>query len=224
MLRRGDVVSGRPLVSERVQSVGEEIANSVSHGVGFVASLIASPFLVVHAVKRGDAAFIVGTGIFATTIVLLFLASTLYHALPRGKAKRVFQVIEHSAIFLAIAGTYTPFTLGALNSASGWILIVTVWSLAAVGVLLKTVGRAKHPRLFMVLYLGMGWLIVVAVRPLWLLLPPSGLAWLLLGGVAYTAGVAFYAAQRIRYAHFVWHVFVVTGAACHFVAVGFYAA
>jgi len=224
MLRRGDVVSGPLFVPKRVQSLGEEIANSVSHGVGLIAALAASPFLIAPAVERGGTAFIVGASVFATTMVLLYLASTLYHALPHGKTKRVFQVIEHSAIFLIIAGTYTPFTLGVLHGAWGWILIVIVWGLAAVGVLLKTVGRAGHPTLSMVLYLGMGWLILVAVRPLWLLVPPSGLAWLLLGGVAYTAGVAFYATQRLRYTHFVWHLFVLAGATCHFVAVQFYAA
>ena len=224
MLRRGDVVNRQPVVAERVQSLGEEIANSISHGVGFLAALAASPFLIVPAVTRGGTASIIGASVFTTTMVLLYLASTLYHALPRGKAKRVFQNIEHSAIYLVIAGTYTPFALGVLQGAWGWILIATVWSLAAVGVLLKTLGRAEHPRLSMVLYLGMGWLILVAIRPLWLLLPPSGLAWLLSGGVAYTAGVAFYAAQRIRYAHFVWHLLVLAGATCHFVAVRFYAA
>ena len=215
---------GQPFPPERVQSLGEEIANSVSHGVGLIAALAAGPFLITPAVERGGTAFIVGVSVFVSAMALLFLASTLYHALPRGKAKRVFQVIEHSAIFLVIAGTYTPFALGVLHGAWGWVLIVLVWSLAALGVLLKTVGRAGHPRLSMVLYLGMGWLILVAVRPLWLLVPLSGLAWLLLGGIAYTVGVAFYAAQRLRYAHFIWHLFVLAGATCHLVAVRFYAA
>ena len=221
---RRNIVSEKPFVSERVQSIGEEIANSASHGLGLVAALAATPFLIAPAVNRGGAAFIVGASVFAATMVLLYLASTLYHALPRGKAKRVFQVIEHSAIYLVIAGTYTPFTLGVLHGPWGWILIVFVWGLAAVGVLLKSVGGAGHPTLSMILYLAMGWLILVAVRPLWLLVPPWGLAWLLLGGVAYTAGLAFYAAQRLRYAHFVWHLFVLAGATCHFVAVRFYAA
>ena len=223
MPHRGDVVNRQPVAAERVQSLGEEIANSISHGVGFVAALAASPFLIAPAVTRGGTASIIGASVFATTMVLLYLASTLYHALPRGKAKRVFQVIEHSAIYLVIAGTYTPFALGVLQGTWGWMLIVIAWGLAAVGVLLKTLSGVGHPALSMALYLGMGWLILVAVRPLWLLVPPSGLAWLLLGGVAYTAGVVFYAAQRIHYAHFVWHLFVVAGAACHFVAVRFYA-
>lgn len=211
-------------VLERGQTLGEEIANSVSHGVGLAAALAATPFLIAHAAQRGREAFIAGVSVFAATAVLLYLASTLYHALPRGRAKRVFQVIEHSAIFLLIAGTYTPFTLGVLRGAWGSTLITLVWGLAALGVLLKTVGRAEHPSLSMVMYLGMGWLLVVAVRPLWLHVPLSGLVWLLVGGVAYTAGVAFFAAKRLRYAHFVWHLFVLAGTTCHFIAVWLYAA
>ena len=218
------VVRVQPLLPKRVQSLGEEIANSVSHGVGLIAVLAASPFLIAVAVEHGGTAFVVGTSTFVTTMALLYLASTLYHALPRGKAKRVFQVIEHSAIFLVIAGTYTPFALGVLHGVWGWVLIVLVWGLASVGVLLKTVGGAGHPKLSVALYLGIGWLILIAVRPLWLLVPLSGLAWLLLGGVTYTVGVAFYASQRLRYAHFIWHLFVLAGTTCHFVAVRFYAA
>jgi len=217
-------MGGAPGAVERGQSLGEELANSISHGIGLAAALVATPFLIGHAVQRGSAAFVVGTSVFAATMVLLYLASTLYHALPRGKAKHVFRIIEHSAIYLLIAGTYTPFTLGVLRGAWGWTLIVLIWILAAAGVLLKSVGGVRHPILSMVLYLGMGWLMVVAVRPLWLRVPLSGLGWLLLGGLAYTAGVAFYGAKRIRYGHFVWHLFVLAGTTCHFIAVRFYAA
>ncbi len=215
---------GQPLVPGRAQTLGEEIANSISHGVGLIATLAAIPFLISPAAERGDTAFIIGVSVFVTTMVLLYLSSTLYHSFPRGKAKRVFQIIEHSAIFLVIAGTYTPFTLGVLHGAWGWTLIVLVWGLAAIGVLVKALGRAGYPMLSLVLYLGMGWLILLAVRPLWLLIPLSGLAWLLLGGVAYTVGVAFYAAQRLRYSHFIWHLFVLAGTTCHVVAVRYYAA
>jgi hemolysin III len=217
-------MSVAPAAAERAQSLGEELANSISHGVGLAAALVATPFLVAYAVQRRDAAFIIGASVFAATVVLLYLASTLYHALPPGKAKRVFQIIEHSAIFLLIAGTYTPFALGVLRGAWGWTLIGLVWGLAVVGVLLKAVGGVRHRALSMMLYLGMGWLMVIAVRPLWLRVPWSGLVWLLLGGVAYTAGVAFFAAKRLRYGHFVWHIFVLAGTTCHFIAVRFYAA
>ncbi len=208
----------------RRPSRGEEIANSVSHGVGLVAALAAAPFLVVHAVRRGGTGAIVGASVFAATVVLLYLASTLYHALPRNRAKRVFQVIDHGAIFLLIAGTYTPFTLGVLRGAWGWTLFGLVWGLAAVGVVLKAVGRLQQRTLSTLLYLGMGWLILIAIRPLWLRVPLSGLLWLLLGGIAYTAGLAFFAAKGVRYSHFVWHVFVLAGTACHFFAVLWYAA
>ena len=211
-------------VPEREQSRGEEIANSISHGVGLVAALVATPFLIAHAVRLGDAGFIVGANVFAATMVLLYLASTLYHALPRGKAKRAFQIIEHAAIFLLIAGTYTPFTLGVLRGAWGWTLFGLVWGLAAVGVLLAVVGGVRYRVLRVLLYLGMGWLIVVAIRPLWLGMPLSGLLWLVAGGLAYTVGVAFFAAKRLRYGHFVWHLFVLAGTACHFIAVLFSAA
>ena len=212
------------VVRERRPSRGEEIANSVSHAVGLVAALAATPFLVVHAVRRGGTGTIVGASVFAATMVLLYLASTLYHALPGNRAKRVLQVIDHGAIFLLIAGTYTPFTLGVLRGAWGWTLFGLVWSLAAVGIVLKAVGRLRHPMLSTFLYVGMGWLALIAVRPLWLRVPLSGLLWLLLGGIANTAGLAFFAAKGVRYSHFVWHVFVLAGTACHFFAVLWYAA
>jgi len=212
-------------VPEREQSRGEEIANSVSHGIGLVAALVATPFLVLQAVRRGDTGFIVGASVFAATMVLLYLASTLYHALPIGKAKRVFRVIEHSAIFLLIAGTYTPFTLGVLRGAWGWTLLGLVWGLAVAGVALKTLNRMSHPIIFTSLYLLMGWLILIAVNPLYARVPASGLLWLVAGGVAYTAGVAFFAADsRLRYSHFIWHLFVMAGTACHYFAVFWYAA
>jgi hemolysin III len=209
---------------ERGQSLGEEIANSVSHGAGLLAALALTPVLIAHTARVGGAASIVGASVFAATLVFLYLASTLYHALPRGRAKRVFRVIEHSAIFLLIAGTYTPFTLGVLHGPWGWTLFGLAWGLALVGVLLKTVGGPGYPVVSMLLYLGMGWLVVVAIRPLWLRVPLPGLVWLLAGGLAYTAGVGFFAAKRLPYAHFVWHLFVLVGTSCHFIAVWFYAA
>jgi hemolysin III len=207
-----------------VQSLGEELANSISHGVGLAAALVATPSLIGHAARTGSTAFVAGTAVFAATVILLYLGSTLYHALPRGRAKHVFRIIERSAIYLLIAGTYTPFTLGVLRGPWGWTLVVLVWVLAIGGVLLTSVSGVRHRILSMVLYLGMGWLMIVAVRPLWLRVPPSGLVLLLLGGVAYTVGVAFYGAKRLRYGHFVWHLFVLAGTTCHFIAVRTYAA
>lgn len=211
-------------LQERTQSLGEEIANSVSHCVGLLAAVAAVPILVIAAVQRGGAAGIVGASVFAATMVLLYLTSTLYHALPRNRAKRVFQVLDHGAIFLLIAGTYTPFTLGVLRGTWGWTLFGLVWGLALAGVVLKAVGGVRYPMLSTCLYLSMGWLVLIAVKPLWLSMPTWGLFWLLAGGIAYTAGVAFFAAERVRYSHFIWHLFVIVGTVCHFVAVLWYAA
>jgi len=204
---------------EHAQSPGEELANSVSHGVGLLAAIAASPVLLLSAFRHGGAARIAGAVVFAAAMVLLYLASTLYHALPGNRAKRVFQVLDHAAIFLMIAGTYTPFTLGVLRGVWGWTLFGLVWGLAFAGVVLTAAGGVRYPKLTTSLYLGMGWLILVAVKPLWLRMPPEGLFWLLAGGIAYTVGVVFYAAKRLRYGHFVWHLFVIAGTACHFNAV-----
>jgi hemolysin III len=168
---------------ERTQSRGEEIANSVSHGVALLAAAAAAPALVLSAVRQGGAGRIAGASVFAATMVLLYLASTLYHASPRNRAKQVFQVLDRGAIFLTAAG------------------------------------GVRYPKFSTGLYLAMGWLVLVAVKPLWLRVPSWGLFWLLAGGIAYTGGVAFYAAKRVRYSHFVWHLFVITGTACHFIAV-----
>lgn len=208
---------------KREQTLGEEIANSVSHGVALLATLGAAPLLVVEAGRRGHARAIVGAAVFLTSAALLYTASTLYHALAQNRAKKVFKVLDHSAIFLLIAGTYTPFTLGVLYGPWGFWLLGIVWALAVVGVLLKATGRGSHPVLSSGLYIGMGWLIVVAARPLLRGVPLSGILWLLAGGLAYTAGVAFYSAERLRYSHFVFHLFVMAGTACHYVAVLRYA-
>ena len=209
---------------ERTQSLGEEIANSISHGIALLVAVSATPFLIIAAVDRGGIADIVGASVFAATILLLYLTSTLYHALPRNKAKRVFQILDHGAIYLLIAGTYTPFTLGVLSGAWGWTLFGLVWGLALAGILLKAIGGVRYPTLSTCLYLAMGWLVLIAVKPLWLLVPSWGLFWLLAGGIAYTVGVAFFVIdERIRYSHFVWHLFVIAGTTCHFFAVLWYA-
>ena len=207
----------------RRQSLGEEIANSVSHGIGFVAALFAFPVLVLGAMQHGATA-VVGASVFAATMSLLYLTSTIYHALPENRAKRVFQILDHGAIYLLIAGTYTPFTLGVLRGTWGWTLFGMIWGLAIFGVVVKSRGGIRYRRLSTALYLAMGWLVVIAAKPLLLHVPGWGLFWLAAGGVAYTAGVGFYVARQLRYAHFIWHLFVLTGTACHFVAVLNYAA
>ena len=209
---------------ERPQSLEEEIANSVSHGLGLLAAFAAFPFLVIVAHQRGDVTGIVGASVFATTMMLLYLASTLFHAFPGCRAKRVFQILDHSAIYLLIAGTYTPFTLGVLRGAWGWTLFGLVWCLAVVGTVMKALGGVRYTTISTWVCLAMGWLILIAADTAWTLVPKWGIFWLFAGGIAYTAGAVFFMAERIRYFHFVWHLFVVAGTACHFIAVLWYAA
>jgi hemolysin III len=202
------------------QSRGEELANSVSHGFGFLAASIVGPILLFAAWRGGDLYFFIGTAIFIAAMLLVYLGSTLYHAWPRGPVKSIFQLLDHSAIFLLIAGTYTPFTLGPLRGAWGWTILALVWMLAVFGVAMKAVsGTERRKGLSLTLYLGMGWLVLVAFRPLIQNVPVSGLLWLVAGGVAYTGGVFFFLSKRHRYSHFVWHLFVLVGTACHFLAI-----
>lgn len=211
-------------MSNRTQTPGEEIANAVSHGAGLLASVAALPLLVLAGVHRHDAWQVVAGAIYAGTLVLLYAASTVYHAVPaRSHAKPVLRVVDHGAIYLLIAGTYTPFALGALRGPWGWSLLGTIWTLALAGIVLKAGVGFAHPRLSTAVYLLMGWLVVVAIRPLAAAVGPAGLAWLLAGGVCYTVGVVFYTRPRMRYAHLVWHLFVLGGSACQFVAVAAYA-
>ena len=210
-------------MQHRPQSVGEEIANSVSHGIGFLAALAGLPVLVLGASQRGGMA-VLGAAVFGATMAILYLTSTLYHALRPGRAKRILRILDHGAIYLLIAGTYTPFTLGVLRGTSGWVLLGLIWAIALAGIVFKSAGGVRLPRLSTGLYLAMGWLALAAAKPLWHAMPGWGLFWLAAGGLAYTAGVGFYAARRLRYAHFVWHLFVLAGTACHFVAVWHYAA
>jgi hemolysin III len=213
-----------PAVGERPQSLGEEIANSVSHGVGLLLALVGFSVLVVVTLQRGDVMEVVGATVFATTMVLLYSTSTLFHAFPQSRTKRVFQVLDHSAIYLLIAGTYTPFTLGVLHGTWGWILFGLVWSMAAVGIVLKAFGGIRYNTLSTLVYIAMGWLVVIAADAVWAQVPKWGIFWLFAGGVAYTAGAVFFLAERIRFFHFVWHLFVIAGSACHFNAVLWYAA
>ncbi len=213
-----------PVLHERLQSPGEEIANSVSHGVGLLLALIGFPVLVAAALRRGDMKDVAGAIVFGIAMVLLYSTSMLFHAFRQSRAKRVFQVLDHSAIYLLIAGTYTPFTLGVLHGAWGWTLFGLVWSMAAVGIVLKVLGGIRYNTVSTFVYIGMGWLVVIAAHTVWTLVPKWGIFWLFAGGIAYTAGAVFFLAERIRYFHFVWHLFVIAGTACHFVAVYWYAA
>jgi hemolysin III len=203
-------------------SLPEEIANSVTHGVGFVLALAALVVMVVFAAIRGTVWHIVACSVYGSTLVMLFAASTLYHSLPWPRTKAVLKIIDHSAIYLLIAGTYTPFLLISMRGPWGWSLFGIIWGLALVGVVFKVffVGRFK---LFSTLvYIGMGWMAVVAIRPLYLGLPRGGLLWLVAGGVLYTVGTIFYLGRRIPFNHAIWHTFVLAGSLCHFLSVMLY--
>ena len=212
-------------MQERPQTHGEEIANSVSHGVGFVAALASAPVLIATVAKTGSYVNVASATVFALTTVLLYCASTLYHAASRERVKALLRRLDHGAIFLLIAGTYTPFTLGPLRGPLGWTLFGVVWTLAVIGVTLKAFDRIAHPVASLGLYLFMGWLCVVAIEPLLQRIPTAGVLLLAGGGLSYMAGVAFFTVDsRVRYGHFIWHLFVLAGTCCHFFAVLGYAA
>lgn len=209
---------------DRPQTLGEEIANAISHGLGFLGAVAALPILVWQAQQRGTATDIVAASVFAGTMILLYLVSALYHALPQGRGKVWLNRFDHAAIYVFIAGSYTPFTLGVLRGGWGWALFGVVWAAAAFGVTVKLLNRLKHPLVSTGLYVAMGWVAVVAAGPLIERMPAAGLAWLVAGGLSYTLGAAvFLLDNRIRYAHFVWHLFVLGGSACHFFAALLYA-
>jgi hemolysin III len=202
-------------------TAGEEIANSITHGVGWLLSVAGLGILVTFAALSGGALRVASCAIFGTTLVLLYAASTLYHALPFERAKRIFRVLDHSAIFLLIAGTYTPLSLVALGGGWGWTLFGCVWFLAAVGVLLNTLAHGRWRWLSITLYLAMGWLVVVAIKPLVAALDGRELALVVAGGLLYTGGLVFYAWKRLPYGHAVWHLFVLAGSVLHYLAVLF---
>ncbi|MBW2494370.1 MAG: hemolysin III family protein [Deltaproteobacteria bacterium] len=202
---------------EPLYSLSEEAVHALTHGLGLVASVGGMVVLVAAACLRGDVWHVVGGSVFGATLVLLYATSTLYHGLRSPRAKRIFQRLDHTAIFLLIAGTYTPFTLVSLRGSWGWTLLAIVWGLAALGIILEIAARTR--RASVALHLAMGWLIVIVAEPLARSLHPDGLLLLALGGMAYTLGVVFYAWRRLPYNHAIWHLFVMTGSACHFACV-----
>lgn len=215
----------RTRTADRPQTLGEEIANAISHGLGFLLAVASLPILVAWGAPAGSAATIAGAVVFSVTMMLLYLVSAVYHALPHGRWKQRFMRLDHAAIFVFIAGSYTPFVLGPLRGAWGWTLFGLVWSLAAVGVVAKVLNRLRHPWLSTGLYVGMGWLSLVAVQPMVERIAPGGLVLIVAGGVAYTLGAVFFLLDnRVRYAHFVWHLFVLAGSTLHFLAALWHAA
>jgi len=194
--------------------------NSISHLVGAALALAGAAVLVVVASRDGDTRRIVSFSIYGATLFLLYLISTLYHSLPPGRAKQVFRVLDHQAIYLLIAGSYTPFTLVSLNGSVGWWMFGAIWGLAVLGLVLDALPLRGARVLPMVIYLVMGWLIVLALKPLLAVLPAAGFIWLLTGGLFYTSGVLFYALDhRYPWMHGVWHLFVLAGSISHYVAI-----
>ena len=203
-------------------TLGEEIANSVIHGVGIVLGIAGLGVLTAFASLRGDAWHIVGCSIFGAALILLYTTSTLYHSIPHPRAKAVMRTLDHSAIFILIAGTYTPFLLVNLRGPWGWSLFGIIWGLALIGIALRIARGRRSTLLSVGLYVGMGWAVVVAIEPMLDGVAPGGLLLLLLGGLAYTLGVAFYVWKRLPYHHAIWHGFVLAGSILHFFAILFY--
>ncbi|SHE27930.1 PAQR family membrane homeostasis protein TrhA [Thermomonas hydrothermalis] len=197
----------------------EELVNALTHGVGAAAALAAGAVLVTLVALQGDGWKLTGAVVFAVAMLLLYTASTLYHAISHPRAKGRLKVFDHCAIYLLIAGTYTPFTLVGLRGPTGWWLFATIWTLALAGVVFKLFYTGRFRRLSTLIYIGMGWLVVVAIKPMLHALDRATLAWLLAGGVAYTLGTVFYLRPHWRWSHAIWHGFVIAGSVCHYVAV-----
>ena len=205
--------------SKRTHSSSEELANTISHGIGLIAALAAAPILLFAAYGTGSTGFFVGTIVFVAAMLAVYLSSMLYHAWPETHTKCVLRLLDHSAIFFLIAGTYTPFALGPLRGIWGVTTLLVVCAVAVFGVIVKVSrGTSRHRKLAMSLYLGMGWSALIFIWPVILRVPPTALFWLFVGGVAYTVGVLFFINERLRYSHFVWHLFVLIGTSCHFLA------
>jgi hemolysin III len=201
--------------------LGDILANAITHGVGAIFALIGAVYLIVRA-SHGSAWLVTSCSIFATTLVLVYLCSTLYHSLVRTRARHVFLVLDHAAIYLLIAGTYTPFMLVSMRSRLGWTLLAFVWTLAVAGVIFKSLAVGRFPAASATVYLLMGWCIIFGIRPLLRAITWPGMLWLMAGGLAYTLGIVFFANDRLHYFHALWHLFVLAGSVSHYFAILFY--
>jgi len=200
----------------RQQSLGEEIANSITHGIGVALSIVALVLLVTFASKYGDTWRVVSLSIYGSTLFLLYLASTLYHSFKNKRVKRFFKILDHSSIYLLIAGTYTPVTLVSMRGPWGWTIFGLIWAMAIGGIIAKIFLIGKYKIVSVLLYLTMGWLIVIALKPMLVMVPKGLIIWLFIGGVCYTLGLIFYACKKVPYFHFIWHLFVLGGSISHF--------
>lgn len=208
----------------RTQTTGEEIANSIIHGIGTALSVAALVILMVFAASSGDGWRVTSLAIYGTTLIFLYLMSTLYHSISNQRAKRIFRIMDHSSIFILIAGTYTPIVLVTLRGPWGWTLFGVIWGIAIVGIVFKFLWVDRFRALSISLYIAMGWLILIAVKPLIEFAPPKLILWIFLGGICYTFGILFYRWKRLPYHHAVWHLFVMAGSIMHFFGLLFHVA
>ena len=209
-------------LNEDIDSFGEEVAHAVTHGLGAVLAIAGLCVLVARAALYGDQWHLISSAIFGSTLVMMYTASTLYHSIPMPRARHILRVIDHSMIYLLIAGSYTPFMLVSLRGVWGWSMLTVVWSLAVFGVVFKIFFTGKYEKLSLAIYLGMGWVAVFAIGPLLQHVPRGGLIMMLIGGVTYSGGVLFYTWERLRYHHAIWHLFVLGGSVLHYFAVLIY--
>jgi hemolysin III len=218
----GEMMNHRARQPQRYDSIGEEIASSITHGIGAGLSVAGLVLLVVLAAMYGDVWRIVSFSIYGTTLIILYLASTLYHSFRNRRVKKIFKIFDHSTIFLLIAGTYTPFLLISLRGVWGWTLFAIIWGLAVLGVVFKALFIDRFRKLSVLIYILMGWLCLIAVRQMVVRIPLGGLIGLTAGGVLYTSGIIFYAWRKLKFSHAIWHLFVLGGSICHYSAIFFY--
>lgn len=200
-------------------TLGEEIFNSVTHGVGSLLSIAGTVVLIVFSAINSDAFAVVSSAVYGASLIILYTMSTLYHSITNEKAKKFFRIMDHNTIFFLIAGTYTPYTLAVLRSPLGWVLFGIVWGAAAIGIVLNSIDLEKFSKISVVCYIAMGWVIIIAVKPLMNSMPFISFALLVAGGIFYTIGVIFYAIKKVKYFHSVWHIFTVIGSALHYFSV-----
>jgi len=210
-------------MEERPQSSGEEIANSITHGLFLIAAVTVAPLLISKSLQTKDSLIVLTTTVFAITVILVYLISTLYHAMPRNWGKDKMRLIDHGSIYLLIAGTYTPFALNVIKGNWGWLLFTVEWVMAFIGITLLYYTGLKYRKLSLVFYLLMGWLVLIAIKPFWLSLPIWGIFWVIAGGLAYSFGIMYYRVSHLNFRHFIWHIFVVAGTTCHLIAVYYFA-
>ncbi len=203
-------------------SLLDEIFNSVTHGAGLLISIAGLVLLIVMSSIYGQASHIVSCTVFGVSLVLLYTASTLYHSFRRANIKKIFRIIDHSCIYVLIAGTYTPFLIVVVQGALGWTIFAVVWSLTVLGIIFKAFFINRFEIVSTIAYIVMGWMIILAIKPLYQTLPEGGIAWLVAGGLAYTLGTIFYAWKKLPFNHAIWHLFVLAGSVCHFISVLFY--